>query len=201
MDNTQSINWANWPDRQLLTAIPTSDLRLPQRSWWQWWYDSRLVNSVNKLGKDVQLFGKAKVLNQGHIQIGDHSILLSEYQQLRLAVRQGGHLEIGKHCYINSAILSANVRIQIGDYCKLGPFVHLMDSNFHDLQDRQKEGTSGEIIIGQGARLGANVIVLQGTTIGEGAEVLPGSVVTKNIPAGACYGGVPARQVQLRRNG
>lgn len=194
MDNAQHLNW---PNRQLISTESMPDIRLPKRSWWQWWYNARLARKVNQMGKAVQLSGNAKVINQGEIRIGDHSILLSEYQVVRLAVGQGAQLEIGKYCYVNSAILSANVRIQIGDYCQLGPFVHLMDSNFHDLHDRQQDGASGEIIIGNGVRLGANVIVLQGTSIGEGAEVLPGSVVTKNIPAGARYGGVPAKPIYL----
>jgi acetyltransferase-like isoleucine patch superfamily enzyme len=168
---------------------------LPKRSWWQWWFSYRFARRVNELGKEVQLFGKAKIVNQGEICIGDHSILLSEYQNIRLAVGPGAQLEIGRHCYLNSVILAANVRIEIGDHCQLGPFVHLMDSDFHDLHDRTLAGKTGEIVIGEGVRLGAHVIVLQGTTIGAGAEVLPGSVVTKDIPAGALYGGVPAKAI------
>lgn len=195
MDKQAETSWGSWPKQLTSTTETTSARALLQPSLWQWWYNARLRKGIDTLGKDVELYGKAKIINQGEIVVGDHCVLLSEYQNVRLAVRKGAKLEIGKHCCINSAILAANVHIQIGDHCQLGPFVHLMDSDFHDLHDRTQAGKAAPIILGDGVRLGAHVIVLQGVTIGEGAEVLPGSVVTKDIPARALYGGVPAKEI------
>jgi maltose O-acetyltransferase len=196
MDETRSISWAGWPERQTTLDSRSSKMILPARSWWQWWHNYRFARRVNQLGKAVQLYGKVNVVNDGEISIGDHTVLLSEYQNIRLAVGRGAKLEIGQYCYINSAILAANVEVKVGDHCQFGPFVHLMDSDFHDLHDRNQAGKTGAIMIGKGVRLGAHVIVLQGTSIGDGAEVLPGSVVTKDIPAGALYGGVPAKAIK-----
>ena len=50
-------------------------------------------------------------------------------------------------------------------------------------------------VIEEGARVGAGVTILCGCTIGKGALVGAGSVVTKSIPAGERWCGVPARKM------
>ncbi|WP_425348827.1 hypothetical protein [Pararhizobium antarcticum] len=46
--------------------------------------------------------------------------------------------------------------------------------------------------------IGTNAIVLSGTTAGDGAIIAAGSVVTKNVPAYAIVGGVPAKAIRYR---
>ena len=45
----------------------------------------------------------------------------------------------------------------------------------------------------RGASIGSGAVILCGLTIGEGALVGAGAVVTKDVPAGATFMGVPAR--------
>lgn len=153
---------------------------------------SKLKKHAHFIGKGVRCLGKLVLRVNGELNIGAQSVLLSDFQNTRLAVGKGASLTIGKNCCINSVIIAANHRVKIGDHCHFGPFVHLMDSDFHDLEDRSKAGKSGPIIIGDCVQLGTRVIVLRGVSIGNNAEVLPGSVVTKNVPAGAKVGGIPA---------
>ncbi len=51
----------------------------------------------------------------------------------------------------------------------------------------------GPVVIGERASIGANVTILPGVTIGEGATVSAHSLVNRDVPPGAFYGGVPAR--------
>ena len=57
--------------------------------------------------------------------------------------------------------------------------------------------TAKPIHIGKRVWLGANVTVLQGVTIGDNAIVAAGAVVTKDVPANAIVGGVPAKVIKM----
>ncbi len=61
------------------------------------------------------------------------------------------------------------------------------------------EYRTGPVIIEDRATIGANTTILPGVTIGQGATVSAHSLVNGDVPAGAFYGGVPARE--LRREG
>lgn len=52
--------------------------------------------------------------------------------------------------------------------------------------------------IGSDVWIGHNVKILEGVTIGHGAIVAAGSLVTKNVPAFAIVGGVPAKLIRYR---
>lgn len=184
--------------KQGAPSLPAPEIAAVQLTWTplRWWRQLRLRSQVQQIGTNVQLRGKINVDNKGHLQIGADTTLLSDYQTTRLAVGREASLIVGKNCFFNSIIIAANEHIEIGDNCQFGPFVHLMDSDFHDLQNRELPGRKGSIHIGNNVRLGARVIVLRGVTIGDGAEVLPGSVVVKDVPAGAIASGVPA-QIKL----
>jgi acetyltransferase-like isoleucine patch superfamily enzyme len=107
------------------------------------------------------------------------------------------------------------------DRLSIGEAVHLGSEVFLDLSDRItiEEGAtismrclllthldvghgplaaelpaeSAPVLIEAGAYLGASVTVLHGVTIGKEAIVAAGAVVTRDVPARAMVGGVPAR--------
>ena len=54
----------------------------------------------------------------------------------------------------------------------------------------------GAIRIGNNCNISWNVIILPGVTIGDNCVVGAGSVVTKNIPAGTVWAGVPAHFIE-----
>lgn len=55
-----------------------------------------------------------------------------------------------------------------------------------------------EIHIGNDVWVGTRVLIMGGVTIGNGAVVAAGAVVTKDVPAYAIVGGVPARVIKYR---
>jgi acetyltransferase-like isoleucine patch superfamily enzyme len=191
------LRWENYTEMQDQKAVAEREpaklslgqqLRNTYRKW-------RLLQKVQQLGKGVSITGRIKVINEGLIQIGDDCQLITEYQTLRLAVGRKARLYIGAGTIMNSVIIAAQQEVRIGKNCRLAPFVHFMDSDFHDVNDRLQAGKAAPITIGNNVRLGAHAMVLRGVTIGDGAEILPGSVVTKDIPAGVLAGGVPAKVI------
>ena len=53
----------------------------------------------------------------------------------------------------------------------------------------------GKISIGNNVFIGINSTILPGVTIGDNCIVGAGSLVTKNVPSGEVWGGVPARRI------
>jgi len=54
------------------------------------------------------------------------------------------------------------------------------------------------VVIGRDVWIGCHVVVLPGVTIGDHAVVAAGAVVTKSIPSGEMWGGVPAKKIGER---
>jgi acetyltransferase-like isoleucine patch superfamily enzyme len=115
----------------------------------------------------------------------------------RISIGRGTH--IGEHSIIWAG--DSTGRIVFGEKCLLAPHVTLTASNYETapgrfIMDQPKH--ERDIFLGSDVWLGANAVVLAGVTIGDGAIVAAGGVVTKDVPAGAIVGGVPAKVIGWR---
>jgi acetyltransferase-like isoleucine patch superfamily enzyme len=54
---------------------------------------------------------------------------------------------------------------------------------------------TGPVVIGRDVMIGANCTILPGVRIGDGATVAACSLVNRDVPEGATFGGVPARAI------
>lgn len=103
----------------------------------------------------------------------------------------GGHLELGNDSFLNSSCkIRCHQLVRIGNGCAISHDVTIMDSDAHELNGSVK---TEPVIIGDHVWIGSRVMVLPGVTIGDGAVIAAGAVVSKDVPAGALVGGVPAR--------
>lgn len=59
-----------------------------------------------------------------------------------------------------------------------------------------KELKTGKVKIGKGVLIGANCTILAGVEIGDGACISACSLVNSDVPAGAFFGGVPAKIIK-----
>ena len=53
-------------------------------------------------------------------------------------------------------------------------------------------------VIGNDVWIGMNAVIMRGVTVGDGAIVAANSVVTRDVPAFAVVGGVPAKVLRYR---
>lgn len=119
------------------------------------------------------------------IHCGDH-VSLGERPRL---VATRSKIFIGNHVFFGSevTIRGGNHRIDL-----VGRF---MDSITE--AEKRPEDDRG-VVVGDDVWVGDRAIILHGVTIGRGAVVGAGAVVTKDVPAYAIVGGVPARVIRYR---
>ncbi len=109
---------------------------------------------------------------------------------------------IGDGCsFSGSCVVSAVSSVIIGCEVLLARNVYIADHN-HAYSDpgrailHQGVTSVGQVVIGDGAWLGQNVVVTSGVRIGRGAVVGANAVVTKDVPDYSLAVGAPARVVK-----
>jgi maltose O-acetyltransferase len=108
------------------------------------------------------------------------------------------YLKIGKNSTINHRCrLDSRGGLNIGDNVSISAEVCILTAE-HDVQSRIFEGVKDSVTIGDYVFLGTRSMLLPGVELGRGAVVAAGAVVTKNVPALAIVGGVPATVIGTR---
>lgn len=111
---------------------------------------------------------------------------------------------IKEHTYMTDAYIQ---HASIGSYCSIAPGVkigleeHNVDNysthpSTYDSKSFVK--SKGRTQIGNHVWLAANYIILQGVKIGDNAVIAAGAVVTKDVPEGEIWGGIPAKFLKKR---
>jgi len=127
---------------------------------------------------------------------------------------------------INSDLYETNAKIVIGDNCILGSDIHISAVNYVKIGNNVRTGKSilitdnshgdtkseehqtippnmrpifskGWVIIGDNVWIGEKAAIMPGVTIGDGVIIGANSVVTKDIPANAIAGGIPAKILRI----
>lgn len=108
-------------------------------------------------------------------------------------------VEIGPGTTVNNGavIISDGPGVVIGRDCLIGPWVQIYDSDFHaiDQSDRESPPHTGPVVLGDRVFVGASVIICKGVHIGDGAVIGAGSVVTSDVAPRSVAAGNPCREI------
>jgi len=109
----------------------------------------------------------------------------------------GAKTVLGQECTIN-----AYQHVSIGRECILADRTMLIDFDHGMVEVERPIRLQGiykrDVRVGHNVWMGYGACVLRGVTIGDNAVVGTNSVVTRDVPANAVVGGVPARLIRMR---
>jgi acetyltransferase-like isoleucine patch superfamily enzyme len=110
----------------------------------------------------------------------------------------GAKTVLGQECTI-----SAYQHVSIGRECVIADRVMLIDFD-HGIVDverpiRRQGIYKRDVRVGHNVWIGYGACILRGVTVGDNAVIGTGAVVTKDVPANAVVGGVPARLIRMRQ--
>lgn len=154
-----------------------------------------------KIGRYVVIEAGVLVFHPENIEIGDnvyigHQTILKGYYREKMIIGSGTW--IGQQCFFHSA-----GGIEIGENVGIGPGVKILTS-YHQNEGVSKpiiasKTVSKKVIIKQGSDIGINSVIMPGVTVGQEVQIGAGAVVTKDVPDGEVWAGVPAKKLRKRK--
>lgn len=165
------------------------------------WHKTRVLSRVlysrafASFGAKTVLVRPLKLQGIDRIHVGEGCAI---FEDVWLACEPGsGPIEIGNATYLGHQVhIHADDPIRIGSACVLADGVFVASTDHLRGTPAAGSTATGPVSIGDRVFLGQRAIVLGGVSIGDGATIAAGAVVTKDVPAGAIVGGVPARIIK-----
>lgn len=115
------------------------------------------------------------------------------YRLLRLS-----GIKVNRSCHIGGGNIFDTIHpelISIGEHTTISVRCIILTHFVHQKEGRRK-WSYGEVKIGNNVFIGANAIICHPVTIGDNSVIAAGAVVTKDIPSGEIWGGVPAKFIK-----
>jgi acetyltransferase-like isoleucine patch superfamily enzyme len=165
-------------------------LRLFTVAGWRWSTDGLLF-----LGRALQIqIGKRGRVAFGRlVWIGDGTKIRCHEGEVVI----GPKTVLGQECTI-----SAYKRIRIGEQCVIADRAMFIDFD-HGVTEverpiRQQGIYKRDVVVGSNCWIGYGACILRGVRVGDNAIIGTNSVVTRDVPANAVVGGVPAKVIRMR---
>lgn len=168
----------------------------------------KLLSTCRRVEGDPIVLQPVLFVGPGRVALGERvlfgwrnsPLFYSGYCHLEVGTEEAA-IEIGDRTEFNNNVFlkSDGAGIRIGRDGLFGPYVEILDSDFHELDPaRRKAGTqqAKAVEIGDNVFVGGGARILKGANIGSDSVIGAGSVVTGEIPAGVVAAGTPARVVR-----
>ncbi len=160
------------------------------RSGWRWQTEGPIF-----FGKRLQIqIGKKATAKFGrHSWIGDGTKIRCHE----------GEVEIGrKTVFGQECTISAYKRVRIGDECVIADRAMFIDFDHGVVEVERPIRAQGiytrEVEVGSNVWIGYGACILRGVKVGDNSIIGANAVVTKDVPANAVVGGIPARILRMR---
>lgn len=160
-----------------------------------------------RYGKRLQTDGICFICPGVHLEIGRNATLrigrwawIGDGTKIRVhegEVSIGAKTVMGQECTI-----SAYQHVEIGRECIVADRVMLIDFDHGVVEVERPIRLQGiykrDVRVAHNVWIGYGACILRGVTVGENAIVGTSTVVTKDVPANAVVGGIPARVLRMR---
>ncbi len=164
--------------------------------------------------------GRARVVRPGRIIVAPMAWVQRDYQmQAEGIIEIGAHAHVGlgarfhamegaritleADCWLNHSVeISARLEVRVGRWSRVGPQVYMIDHDHEmrrDVRIVDQQYSMSPLVIGEDCWVGARAILLKGSGIEDGGVLAAGAVLTKHVPPGEIWAGVPARKIGERR--
>jgi acetyltransferase-like isoleucine patch superfamily enzyme len=147
------------------------------------------------LGRGLEL----KVEPRGEVRFG-RFVWIGDGTKIRChegKVEIGAKTVMGQECTI-----SAYQRVRIGEQCVIADRAMFIDFDHGVVEVDRPIRLQGiykrDVEVGNNVWIGYGACILRGVSVGDNSVIGTNAVVTKDVPANAIVGGVPARIIRMR---
>ena len=164
--------------------------RLLTPAGWRWRSDGPFF-----LGRDLEL----KIEPRGEIRFGRFA-WIGDGTKIRC---HEGTVEIGEKTVMGQeCTISAYQHVRIGNECVIADRAMFIDFDHGIVEVERPIRLQGiykrDVEVGNNVWIGYGACILRGVSVGDNAVIGTNSVVTKDVPANAVVGGIPARIIRMR---
>jgi acetyltransferase-like isoleucine patch superfamily enzyme len=164
--------------------------RLLTPAGWRWRSDGPFF-----LGRRLELH----VERHGEVRFG-RFVWIGDGSKIRChegVVEIGAKTVMGQECTI-----SAYQRVRIGEECVIADRAMFIDFDHGVVEVERPIRLQGiykrDVEVGNNVWIGYGACILRGVRVGDNSVIGTNSVVTKDVPANAVVGGIPARIIRMR---
>ncbi len=157
---------------------------------WRWRTDGFLF-----LGRRLEI----QIARRGEVRFG-RFVWIGDGTKIRChegAVEIGAKTVLGQECTI-----SAYQRVRIGEQCVIADRAMFIDFDHGVVEVERPIRLQGiykrDVEVGSNVWIGYGACILRGVRVGDNSVIGTNSVVTRDVPANAVVGGVPARVLRMR---
>src|SRR3954451_21631061 len=173
------------------------------RLFWPYLWRRWLTAAGRRWASDGPLFLgtglELKIEPRGEVRFG-RFVWIGDGSKIRChegVVEIGAKTVMGQECTI-----SAYQHVRIGEQCVIADRAMFIDFDHGVVEVERPIRTQGiykrDVEVGSNVWIGYAACVLRGVRVGDNSIIGTNSVVTKDVPANAVVGGIPARILRMR---